>query len=76
VRFISADTSRYRVYASAHPASLLAIRARGMAARATPKLRLYTSKEAHSSIEKGTMILGIGQENVRKIETDISFRMP
>ncbi|MBI3990487.1 MAG: amino acid decarboxylase [candidate division NC10 bacterium] len=40
-----------------------------------PRLRLYTSEQAHSSIEKGAIVLGVGQEGVRKIRTDVAFRM-
>lgn len=36
---------------------------------------LYTSAQAHSSVEKDAMALGIGQDNVRKIEVDAAFRM-
>lgn len=38
-------------------------------------LTLYTSEFAHSSIEKGAMVLGIGLENVRKIGVDEAWRM-
>lgn len=38
-------------------------------------LVLYTSEQSHSSIEKGAIAIGIGQENVRKIQTDDQFRM-
>ncbi|MBZ5647502.1 MAG: amino acid decarboxylase [Acidobacteriia bacterium] len=38
-------------------------------------LVLYTSEQSHSSIEKGAIALGIGQNNVRKIPTDAEFRM-
>lgn len=38
-------------------------------------LVLYTSEHAHSSIEKGAITLGIGQDNVRKIPVDEAFRM-
>jgi aromatic-L-amino-acid decarboxylase len=38
-------------------------------------LTLYTSEEAHSSIEKGAIAIGIGQQNVRKIPVDAEFRM-
>lgn len=40
-----------------------------------PKLRLYTSEHAHSSIEKGAILLGIGIDGVRKIPVDDKFRM-
>ncbi len=41
----------------------------------TGELVLYTSEQAHSSVEKGALALGIGQENVRKIIVDAEFRM-
>lgn len=39
------------------------------------KLVIYTSTQAHSSIEKAAMIAGIGRDNVRLIETDETFAM-
>jgi len=41
----------------------------------TLPLTLYTSELAHSSIEKGAMVLGIGLDNVRKIGVDEAGRM-
>ena len=38
-------------------------------------LTLYTSEQAHSSIEKGAIAIGVGQQNVRKIPVDGEFRM-
>ena len=38
-------------------------------------LVVYTSEQAHSSIEKGAIALGIGQDFVRKIPVDAAFRM-
>jgi aromatic-L-amino-acid decarboxylase len=38
-------------------------------------LTVYTSEQAHSSVEKGAISLGFGQQNVRKIEVDEAFRM-
>ena len=38
--------------------------------QASAPLRLYTSAEAHSSIERAAMILGIGREGVRKVAVD------
>jgi aromatic-L-amino-acid/L-tryptophan decarboxylase len=38
-------------------------------------LVVYTSGQAHSSVEKGAMAIGIGQKNVRKVPTDSQFRM-
>jgi aromatic-L-amino-acid decarboxylase len=38
-------------------------------------LTVYTSAQAHSSVEKGAMAAGFGQDNVRKIPVDAEFRM-
>jgi aromatic-L-amino-acid decarboxylase len=40
---------------------------------APAKLRLYCSEHAHSSIDKAAIILGIGQQGVRKIASDADF---
>ena len=40
-----------------------------------PDMTLYTSEQAHSSIEKDAIALGVGQRNVRKIPVDAEFRM-
>ena len=40
-----------------------------------PRMRLYCSEHAHSSVEKGAIALGIGRLNVIKIESDEQFRM-
>jgi aromatic-L-amino-acid decarboxylase len=50
-----------------------AVRERGLVGG--PRLRLYTSEEAHSSVEKAALTLGLGQQGVRKIPTDEAFRM-
>ncbi len=38
-------------------------------------LIVYTSEQAHSSVEKGAIAIGLGQNNVRKIPVDDKFRM-
>jgi aromatic-L-amino-acid decarboxylase len=54
----------------------LEVRELGMAGRAElPRLRVYASEHAHSSVEKAALALGIGLTNVVKIETDGEFRM-
>lgn len=54
----------------------LDIRARGMAGRSDlPRLRVYTSTHAHSSIDKAALALGLGLDNVVHIDVDDDFRM-
>ena len=38
-------------------------------------MAVYTSEEAHSSVDKAVVALGIGTDNLRKIPTDAEFRM-
>jgi len=38
-------------------------------------LVLYTSEQSHSSIEKGAIALGIGQDNVRRVPVNDRFEM-
>jgi aromatic-L-amino-acid decarboxylase len=70
------------IYDTASTASMHAIAAaREMAAPeartrgSLGNLVMYASEHAHSSIEKGAITLGIGQDNVRKIPVDEAFRM-
>jgi aromatic-L-amino-acid/L-tryptophan decarboxylase len=54
----------------------LEIRERGMAGRADlPRLRVYASPHAHSSVDKAALALGLGLENVVKVADDEEFRM-
>ncbi len=54
----------------------LEIRERGMAGRTDlPRLRVYASEHAHSSIDKAALALGLGLENVVHVEADAEFRM-
>jgi aromatic-L-amino-acid decarboxylase len=39
------------------------------------RLRLYASEEAHSSVEKAAIVLGLGREGLRKVPVDDAFRM-
>ncbi len=40
-----------------------------------PRLRLYASEQAHSSVEKAAIGLGLGLKGVRKIPVDDAFRL-
>ncbi len=54
----------------------LAVRARGMAGRPDlPVLRVYASAQAHSSIDKAAITLGIGHDNVVHVPVDGDWRM-
>jgi len=72
----TASISTMHAIAAAREYTGLSIREKGMAGRKDlPHLILYTSQEAHSSVEKGAIAMGIGREGVRKIGVDEKFRM-
>ncbi|HEY4720443.1 MAG TPA: pyridoxal-dependent decarboxylase [Anaerolineae bacterium] len=72
----TASISTLTAVAAAREALNLRIREEGMAGRSDlPRLRMYTSEQSHSSVEKAGLVLGIGQAGVRKIEVDSEFRM-
>ncbi len=50
----------------------LDVRRRGLAGA---RLRMYASEHAHSSVEKAGIVLGIGQDGLRKVEADAEFRL-
>jgi aromatic-L-amino-acid decarboxylase len=72
----TASISSLLAVTAAREALDLDIRQQGMAGRpGLPPLRMYLSDQAHSSIEKAALTLGIGQKGVRKISSDQHFRM-
>jgi aromatic-L-amino-acid decarboxylase len=62
--------------AARHRLPGLDVRAQGLSGRPeVPVLTVYTSDQAHSSIDKAAIVLGLGSDNVRRIESDGEFRM-
>jgi aromatic-L-amino-acid/L-tryptophan decarboxylase len=54
----------------------LDVRARGIAGRTdVPIHRVYASTQAHSSIEKAMVVLGLGETNVVRVPHDAGFRL-
>ncbi|HEX8211800.1 MAG TPA: pyridoxal-dependent decarboxylase [Longimicrobium sp.] len=71
----TASISTLIAVAAAREEAGLQVREEGMSGRDLPKLRLYCSQEAHSSIEKAGITVGIGRTGTRRIATDDAFRM-
>ena len=57
-----------------HEKAPVDLRKTGLSALGSP-LIVYTSAEAHRSVEKGAAILGIGLDHVRRIPVDSYFRL-
>ena len=72
----TASVSSMHAIAAAREGVEKRVREEGMSGRTDlPLLRVYVSEQAHSSIEKGVITLGLGQRGLRKIPTDSEFRM-
>ena len=76
VIYDTASISTLHALAAARERTVPAVRELGLAGRdGLPRLRVYCSDQAHSSIEKAVILLGLGQQSVRKIPSDSEFRM-
>jgi aromatic-L-amino-acid decarboxylase len=81
--FLSSDTGGGVIHDSASSATLTALiaaRERATGGSSNHKGNLgnlvaYTSTQAHSSIEKGVRMAGIGSDNLRSIDVDEGFAM-
>ncbi|MGC8916348.1 MAG: pyridoxal phosphate-dependent decarboxylase family protein [Thermoanaerobaculum sp.] len=69
----TASTSTLLALGAAREQAQPGLRDRGLAGG--PRLRLYCSQEAHSSVDKAAMVLGVGRENVVRLPADQEFRM-
>jgi aromatic-L-amino-acid decarboxylase len=72
----ASSSSLVALAAARHRMPGLEVRTKGLAGRPDlPALTVYASDQAHSSIDKACIVLGIGQENVRRVASDAEFRM-
>ena len=72
----TASVSSMHAIAAAREGVEQRIREEGMSGRPDlPLLRVYVSEQAHSSIEKAVITLGLGQRGLRKVPVDAQFRM-
>jgi aromatic-L-amino-acid decarboxylase len=76
VVYDTASIGSMHALAAAREEATSGARDSGIAGRTdVPILRIYVSDQAHSSIEKAAIALGIGEQNVRRIGSDDAFRM-
>lgn len=76
VIYDTASVSTLHALAAARERTVPGVRRDGLAARAaTGGLRVYCSEQAHSSVDKAVILLGLGHAAVRHIAVDDQFRM-
>jgi aromatic-L-amino-acid decarboxylase len=72
----TASTSSLLALAAARQAAGIEAAADGLLGRRdVPQLRVYASDEAHSSIEKACMTLGLGRAGIKRIPTNERFEL-
>ncbi|MCA1624684.1 MAG: amino acid decarboxylase [Acidobacteria bacterium] len=72
----TASVSTLHAIAAAREGLNLRIREDGMSGRKDlPLLRIYTSEQSHSSVEKAVILLGLGQKSLVKIPTNERFEI-
>ncbi len=76
VVYDTASISSMHALAAAREEKASNARGLGVIGRADLKpMRVYVSDQAHSSIEKSAIALGIGEKNVQRVPTDNAFAM-
>ena len=76
VIYDTASISTLHALAAARERSVPGVRELGMAGRGElGRLRVYCSDQAHSSIDKAVILLGLGHEALRRVAGDGDYRM-
>ena len=76
VIYDTASISTLHALAAARERALRGVRLSGLAGRDDARgLRIYCSEQAHSSIDKAVILLGLGHDAIVRIGTDEAFRM-
>ncbi|HYT77509.1 MAG TPA: pyridoxal-dependent decarboxylase, partial [Vicinamibacterales bacterium] len=76
VIYDTASISTLHALAAAREAAVPGVRTAGLAGRQDLSgVRVYCSEHAHSSVDKAVILLGLGQDALRRVPADVQFRM-
>jgi len=76
VIYDTASVSTLHALAAARAAAVPDVRTRGLAGRGDlPAIRVYCSDQAHSSVDKAVIALGLGHDSLCRVQSDLGFRM-
>jgi aromatic-L-amino-acid/L-tryptophan decarboxylase len=76
VIYDTASIASLHALAAARHAAITDVRNRGLAGRTDlSKVRVYCSDQAHSSIDKAMITIGLGLESLKKIPVDADFKL-
>jgi aromatic-L-amino-acid decarboxylase len=76
VIYDTASIATLHALAAAREAAVAGARSAGLIGRPElPRVRVYCSEQAHSSVDKAMIALGLGEQSLRKIAVDEAFRL-
>lgn len=75
VIYDTASISTLHALACARERAVPGVRVEGLVGRALPRMRVYASAQAHSSVDKAVMLLGLGQTGLAHVPVDDAFCM-
>jgi aromatic-L-amino-acid decarboxylase len=76
VIYDTASISTLHALAAAREAAVPGVREHGLAGRnGLGRFSVYCSDQAHSSVDKAVMLIGLGRESLRRIPCDEDFRL-
>lgn len=75
VIYDTASISTMHALTAAREAAVPGVRSDGLAGRDLPRFRVYCSEQAHSSIDKSVIAIGLGHRSLTRVAVDDAFRM-
>jgi aromatic-L-amino-acid/L-tryptophan decarboxylase len=75
VIYDTASISTLHALAAARERAVPDVRAAGLVGRELPRVRVYCSEHAHSSVDKAVILLGLGHHALRRVPADGDFAM-
>lgn len=75
VIYDTASISTMHALTAAREVTVPGVRSAGLAGRPLPRYRIYCSDQAHSSVDKAVIAIGLGHDALTRVASDGDFRM-
>ena len=75
VIYDTASISTMHALTAAREVTVPGVRTQGLAGRDLPRYRIYCSDQAHSSVDKAVIAIGLGHDTLRRVASDDRFQL-
>lgn len=75
VIYDTASISTMHALTAAREVAVPGVRHDGLAGRGLPRYRVYCSDQAHSSVDKAVIAIGLGHDSLTRVPSDDAFRL-